>query len=284
MNNISTSTYAQNNNQKYPAILTNNEIVNKKHHMKSNWIHFNNKASEFSSSFKQKMEEALSIQLQSFFEGEIDDYNITLNVGNPIGHMDDNGVYSESDFVVNSEGKFCYATVQINPLPYKTYYLTIAWTSNDFENPLEIQSSNISNKKVDFFWCQDFPKDNIINDLNPFRFDDKSKTGYKFDVKYYLRTFPDVNIVFTFKTIPDKKCYDAVKSEVYNFKEKYKTVFVHDAEIRENKIIIPINHNTINYQNYGEKEYEKDISNFDFLIQHVNANLFIKNLEVLTFD
>ncbi|MFM9943756.1 MAG: hypothetical protein ACKVQB_00845, partial [Bacteroidia bacterium] len=169
-------------------------------------------------------------------------------------------------------------------VPFATMYsLTIGWTSPDFKNPMEIHKSDINNKNVQFFWCTDFPKDQIIKLLTPMKVVEKSDSGLKFDVVYFLKTFPDVMIYFDFKGIPTDSTLKALDNEVKDFKDTFKTFFTMGIKKYGNDYIIPFDYNSIDIMNYTEKDFQKDLVDLEVLLSNINKNVGIRNLKRIRF-
>ena len=96
--------------------------------------------------------------------------------------------------------------------------------------------------------------------------------------------FPDVAIIFDFDKKPSKESLDEIKMEVKRFGDKFKTVFVHDLEEYKDYYLISINHNTIDFDNYTDKDFVKDVENFDFLLKNISVNKKITDLRQIKFQ
>lgn len=99
-----------------------------------------------------------------------------------------------------------------------------------------------------------------------------------------MKEFPDVNIFFEFDSIPSDKCLEELQSEVYKFREKFKTVFVHNMRMWNGRYVISINHNTIDFDTYSEKNYQKDVQHFDYLLSNIDKNPLVTHLTYIKFE
>jgi hypothetical protein len=250
------------------------ELLNqRKHNIPKGWITFiPNKTSDFSESFKARMEEDLYPQIYSLLDNKIleEEFGFSLTVGRVNLKM------TEKDNYV-----FIIAELSV---PFATMYsLTVGWTSPDFKNPMEIHRSDINNKNVQFTWCTDFPKNEIIKELTPMKVVEKSDSGLKFDVVYFLKTFPDVAIYFDFIGVPTDSTLKALDYEVKDFKDTFKTIFTMEIRKYGNDYIIPFDYNTIDIMNYSEKDFQKDLIDLEVLLSNINKNVAIRNLKRIRF-
>ncbi|MDP2385560.1 MAG: hypothetical protein Q8M29_04260 [Bacteroidota bacterium] len=239
----------------------------------TSWIMFDSeKTKGFSESFKKKMAEDLYPKIYLMLDGKVssEEFDFGMHVG-----LMDMKMMESNGYV------FILATLTTEFA--SSYYITIGWASDEFKDPLEIHKSDLTNKKVEFTWCTDFPKEDILIGLKPTKTVNKEESKYKFDIQYYLYTFPDVAICFDFEGIPTEKTLNALEKELSDFKEKYKTVFVHKLFKSKNTYIIGVNHNTIDFETYGDKEYKIDVQNLESIAEKINKNNQISNLKRIRF-
>jgi hypothetical protein len=286
-----TSTNASRSSLKTSLITpTRHELRNSfscKPMVNKDWVVFDNSATkEFSESFKKKLTEEMLIKLCEILENNVSDteFEFQLKIGSPRYELDAANKTISNPFQLTTNNNFVFATADLTSIFAKLHYVTIAWSSPDFANPLDIHKSDISNKKVEFFWCKDFPKEDIISDLSPTKITTKDKSGYKFDVVYYLKVFPDVSIIFDFDKKPSKESLNEIEKEVERYGDKFKTVFVHELREFKGYYLISINHNTIDFDNYSDKDFQKDVQNFDFLLKNLNDNNKITDLRQIKFQ
>lgn len=254
--------------------------------MNKNWVVFDSITTKnFSESFKQKLALELYKQLGGILENKVSEteFEFKLEIGAPTYQLSNNNKPITKPFELTTKDNFVYASVNLTTLFAKSYYLTIAWSSSDFLEPSNIHKSDVSVKRVDFFWCNDFPKEEIISNLSPIKLKKKEETGYKYDVAYYLKVFPDVTILFEFDKKPTKAILEEVKTEVKKFGDKFKTVFIHNLVEYKGHYCIAINHNTIDFDNYTDKDFEKNVNNLDFLLESINNNSRIQGLNQIKF-
>ena len=254
---------------------------------RNNWVNFDSTTTkEFSESFKNKLSEILNEKLCNLFENKVSEteFNFLLNIGSPVYLVNENKNLITKPFEIKVEDNYVFAKTGLATVFAQSYNVTIAWSSPEFTNPIEIHKNDVTNKKVDFYWCNDFPKDEIIKSLAPTKTKLKSESGYNFDVVYHLKVFPDVSIYFDFTDKPTKETLEELQTEVIKFRDKFKTVYVHEILELNGHYLIPINHNTINFDTYRSKDFEKDVNNFDFLLKNINSNPKIIELKTITFQ
>ena len=253
----------------------------------NNWVTFDTTSiKNFSESFKRKLTDELLVELCEMLKGKVSEseFEFRLNVGTPTYELGaNNRTITKPDELTTSDN-YVFIHADISTVFAKLYPVTIAWSSPDFSNPLDIYKADITKKKVDFFWCNDFPKEKIISDLAPTTVRTKAETGYRFDVSYYLKVFPDVTIFFDFEQKPTEESLNEIKTETEKFKDKFKTVYVHELVEYKSYYTISINHNTIDFDNYSDKDFEKDVNNLDFLLKNISDNKKIVNLRQIKFQ
>lgn len=254
---------------------------------RNNWVTFDSiTTKDFSESFKARLSEKLNEKLCDLLENKVSgpEFNFLLNIGSPVYQVNENNNLITKPFEITVNENYAFANTGLTTAFAQLYNVTIAWSSPDFTNPIDIHKNDVTNKQLDFYWCNDFPKDEIIKSLAPSKTKLKSESGYKFDVIYHLRVFPDVAIYFDFNSKPTAETLEELHSEVIKFRDKYKTVYVHEMTEHNGLYLIPINHNTINYDTYTDKDYEKDVNNFDFLLKNIDSNSKIIGLNKITLQ
>lgn len=253
----------------------------------NNWVTFDSTTTkDFSESFKKKLSEKLSEKLCGLLGNKISNstFDFHLNIGSPVYQLNENNSLITKPFEITNKEGYAFANVGLTTVFAQLHNVSVAWSSSEFKDPLDIHKNDVTNKQIDFFWCNDFPKDEIITSLAPTKTKSKLESGYKFDILYFLKVFPDVTIYFEFKENPSKETLDEIQLEVNKFRDKFKTVFVHDMTKYNGHYTISINHNTIDYNTYTEKDFEKDVNNFDFLLKNLDSNSKIVGLTQITFQ
>lgn len=278
------------NNNSFIIRQENNNIkkdIPCKNMTRNNWVTFDSTTTkDFSESFKKKLSEKLSEKLCDIIGNNISEstFDFHLNIGSPVYQLDENNNYITKPFEINYKDGYAYVNVGLTTIFAQLYNVSIAWSSSDFKDPFDIHKNDVTNKQIDFFWSNDFPKDEIIASLTPTNIKLKQESGYKFDILYFLNVFPDVTIYFDFKENPSKETLDEIQLEVYKFRDKFKTVYVHDMTIHNGHYTISINHNTIDFNTYTKKDFEKDFNNFDYLLKNLDSNSKIAGLTHVTFQ
>lgn len=239
-----------------------------------NWIQFSPENSNiFSESFKKRMNEELLLSLYDIIGEKVSstEFNFLLSVD-----CQNLNLVRTNDYV--------FVTASLRTVFAKSYYFTIGWSSPAFTNPLEIHKSDINNKKVEFNFCDDFPSQQIISDLMPTEIISHKKSGYKFDIEYYLYVFPDVTVYFEFSKKPTENCLKEIKKEFEKYDKTYNSFFVGDMEKQGDYYSMTLNYNNIDFLNYSEKDFEKDIENLEYLLTSINKNTQISDLKVIKFQ
>lgn len=148
----------------------------------------------FSLSFMKEM----SSQLKQKFQNElgctacIDELGFSLMVG-------------EVDSNVIREDDIMKIKVEILNSYDRKWILTSRWSSKDFNDPTEIHKSDISGKKVEFYWDIDFPKDELLRIINSRILIPKYEGKLKFDIEIYNDIYPPESCQFLFLKPPTKQ-------------------------------------------------------------------------------
>ncbi len=101
----------------------------------------------------------------------------------------DNKVFAKIDFIAPTSFSF----------PVNIY-----WYSDNFTNLLELHKQDITNLNVVFGWTDNFPLQQILPHIRPFRIDKKGTTNLNFDVEYFYYLLPDISLEFHFSKALDK--------------------------------------------------------------------------------
>lgn len=87
----------------------------------------------------------------------------------------------------------------------RTRHISCSWKSNDFEQPLKIHQSDVTNEKIEFEWSDDFPKEDFLEMITPSLTWARSDSTAKFDLEIYLDVYPPFTYEFQFVESPTKK-------------------------------------------------------------------------------
>ena len=151
---------------------------------------------EFAEDFHPTFQKELSRQL--FEKGEVGTgikqfkkHNFQLMIG-----MDDlkkwvaeNKVYARVSFITPTSFSF----------PVNIY-----WYSESCPNLLDLHRQDITSLDVIFGWADNFPIQQILPHIKPYRIDKKVKTGLHFEVEYYYYLIPDISLEFQYLTPLDE--------------------------------------------------------------------------------
>ncbi|MBD8082022.1 hypothetical protein [Chryseobacterium caseinilyticum] len=213
---------------------------------------------DFSSSFRSEMSKQLKDKLYNI-------NNLDRKVENPvkliIGLLPiDRGI---------SDG---YVFITVNVLIVGTEQLfpvSICWTSKDFSNLEKIQNTDLSDKKIEFEWCKDFPFDELKKAISTEKvFSEVNNLKYIIIAKYY----PDVIVKFNLKNILDLKESKIIE----NIFKKNRNVYV--SEFTENMIMLDFQ---LDIMNFKEKDFTKDMDYLESSIRMISELSFANKIESL---
>ncbi len=74
----------------------------------------------------------------------------------------------------------------------------VSWHSNNCTDLSELHKQDITNLNVVFDWADNFPLNQILPHIRPYRVDKKAKTNLSFDIEYYYYLLPDISLEFYF--------------------------------------------------------------------------------------
>lgn len=164
----------------------------------------------FSISFMMEM----SKQLKQKFENELDCTTCVDEVGFSL-------LVGEVDSTVIRENDIMKIKVEIHNSYDRKWILTTKWSSKEFSDPNEIHKSDITGKKVEFYWDNDFPKDDFLRIINSRILIPKTDKKLKFDLEIYNDVYPPEVCQFLFLTPPTKKEFKAVNDFFRNYQSSH---------------------------------------------------------------
>lgn len=85
-----------------------------------------------------------------------------------------------------------------------SFPVDIYWYSDNFTNLSELHKQDITNLNIVFSWGDNFPLQQVLQHIKPYRIDKKGKTHLNFDVEYYYYSLPDISLEFHFPMALDK--------------------------------------------------------------------------------
>ena len=165
--------------------------------MDNNWsidwtMFFDEFASDFHPTFRKQLAQQL-FKKGSNGTGinQFEKYDFQLIVGNHDLNMRlvDNKVVAKIEF--------------ITPTSY-SFPVDIFWYSDNFTDLLSLHKQDITNLNVVFDWSDNFPIQQILLHIKPYRVDKKAKTNFNFDVEYFYYLLPDISLEFHFSNTLDK--------------------------------------------------------------------------------
>lgn len=153
---------------------------------------FDEFASDFHTTFqKQLAQQLLKKGSNGTGINQFEKYDFQLIVGmhDLNKRLVDNKVVAKIDF--------------ITPTSY-SFPVDIFWYSDNFTDLLELHKQDISDLNVVFDWADNFPLQQILPHIRPYRVDKKAKTNLNFDVEYFYYLLPDISLEFHFSKGLDK--------------------------------------------------------------------------------
>jgi len=152
------------------------------------FILFSNEYVRLSESFRKEMARQLEIKFIERLDGDRDVFNryyFSLLAG-----------YDINDFNITVKGGIAYARVWLLCSQVNNRSVTVCWGSEEFTDKKEIHLSDISDKKVEFDFGDDFPQDDLTTYTRPVFEVKKGMCGNGFDLNLYVFSFPDVYLKF----------------------------------------------------------------------------------------
>ena len=80
-----------------------------------------------------------------------------------------------------------------------------------------IHKKNVSKINIEFHWGRNFPLNEVLPYLKPYKKEKKGKTKLHFDTDYYHNAFPDISLEIIFAKSPKKKQLEDIDKVVYDF-------------------------------------------------------------------
>lgn len=84
-----------------------------------------------------------------------------------------------------------------------------------------LHTKNVSRINVEFHWGGNFPLEEVLTNLKPYKKEKKEKTGLCFDVEYYHNAFPDIILEFVFAKPPGKNQIDEIDDIIIDLAHKW---------------------------------------------------------------
>ena len=159
----------------------------------NDWVAF---FDEYAGNFHQTFREKLADQL--FEKGSVETgisgfekYNFQLLVG--------------LDYLEPEEFKgYMFVTVRLVTPSSISVPVRIYWGAKG-KDLQTLHTKNVSRINVEFHWAGDFPLEEVLPHIKPYKKEKKAKTGLRFDLEYYYSAFPDLFLEFDFAKPPLKK-------------------------------------------------------------------------------
>lgn len=81
----------------------------------------------------------------------------------------------------------------------QSFAVWVYWKAGD-ENLVDLHTKDVSNIDIEFHWGGKFPKEEILQDLRPYKKEKKDKSNLQFDIEYYHSAFPDIVLELLWRT------------------------------------------------------------------------------------
>lgn len=157
------------------------------------WVtFFDEYAANFHLSFKQELAKQLFEKgsKETGIKG-FDKYDFLLSIG-------------QEDLRLREIQGYMFALVDFITPPARSQAVWICWKAEGVDLK-ELHTQDVSNIDVEFHWGDNFPKNEVLPYLKPYKKEKKIKTGLHFDIEYYYNGFPDISLEISFAKPPLKE-------------------------------------------------------------------------------
>lgn len=173
------------------------------------WVTFYD---EYAGNFHPTFREKLAIQL--FEKGSVETgitgfekYNFFLLVGQEYLEPEESDGYM---FVT-----VCFITPSSCSIPVRIYW------GAEGKDITTLHTKNVSRINVEFHWAGNFPLEEVLPHIKPYKKEKKAKTGLHFDLENYHSAFPDLFLEFSFAKPPVKKQIDEIDDILIDLVHKW---------------------------------------------------------------
>jgi len=112
--------------------------------------------------------------------------------------------------------EYMFALVAFITPPAFSKPVWICWKAEGVDLAF-LHTKDVSNIEVDFHWGGNFPKEEIMPYLKPYKKEKTDKSGLHFDVEYYHNAFPDILLEIVFVKPPGIDQVDSISSAIADF-------------------------------------------------------------------
>jgi hypothetical protein len=102
-----------------------------------------------------------------------------------------------------------------NP-PFYAQPVWIYWTA-EVADLTDLHTKDVSEIDIDFYWGADFPKEEVLPYLEPYKKEEKNQQGLHFDIGYYHNAFPDIYCKVVFSKAPEAEEVKIINNCLTNF-------------------------------------------------------------------
>ncbi|RZJ98722.1 MAG: hypothetical protein EOO46_24500 [Flavobacterium sp.] len=173
------------------------------------WVTFFDEYSgDFHPSFKLKLAKQLSEKgsKETGIKG-FDKYDFQLLIG-------------QEDLKLQEVQGYMFALVDFITPPAYSQPVWICWKAEGVDLR-QLHSKDVSNIDIHFHWGGNFPKEETLPYLKPYKKEKKAKTGLHFDIEYYYNAFPDISFEINFTKPPLKGQVSNINNFVAEFAESW---------------------------------------------------------------
>ncbi|THU31595.1 hypothetical protein FAM09_28645 [Niastella caeni] len=82
---------------------------------------------------------------------------------------------------------------------------------------VNIHTQDVSTIDIAFHWGGNFPIEEVMHFVKPYKKEKKNKTNLHFDVDYYYNTFPDIFLQIVFLNPPSQQLIETMNSGIADF-------------------------------------------------------------------
>jgi len=85
-----------------------------------------------------------------------------------------------------------------------------------------LHKQDVNNINIEFHWGGNFPIDEVLPFLRPYKKEKKGKTNLNFDIEYYHNAFPDISLEIIFAKPPQKEQVENIDNFLADFVNAWK--------------------------------------------------------------
>jgi hypothetical protein len=165
---------------------------------------FDEYAGDFHPAFKQKLARQLFEKgsKETGIRG-FEKYDFMLLVG-------------REELMLQQQGEHMFAMVLFVSPASSSHSAWIYWHAAGVDIA-QIHTRDVSNIDIQFHWGGNFPIEEVMHYIKPYKKEKKSKTNLHFDVDHYYNAFPDIFLEIVFLNPPSQQLIETINSGIADF-------------------------------------------------------------------